>query len=518
MAAKKRKTYRLQEKSEQEAKKTKAHRLGTEDKGEATKRDVRDDLRQLVMGNDERHILGFSKDVLGIPRLESQQEVLDYMLKSAQGDGTVLYFEKELKEYLVFKKDFREPFPDAPRQQHPDEPQPEKDELPIPEYPDDVPEWEQDMSEGEDALDYMQKHFLEAKERLQNFLDRMTIAEMRIDGHDKGIQELQEGKGEAGTGDVSKQQLAELKAEIMGALKDLEEGREGVGSEYVIKYPDKPDKKLKAVLPNIWPKLMDLATTRSNIFLAGPTQCGKTYTTEILADALSLRYSALSCSEGMDEGIFQGRLLPIGENNQFSYVPSMFVDFYENGGVFLLDEFCASDSNLGVFINNALGNDQFYLPIRHENPLVKKHKDFICIAADNTIGHGGDDMYVGRNQMDASTMERFRTGFLVMDYSAKIEKSLAHEDVYDWAIMIRKAISSLKMNRAMTTRTMKEFTKMKHERQWTLRDMEKIYFADWPKDDVKRVLKWIEQDLKNTLKKAGESSGTEGEDLTLGEL
>jgi hypothetical protein len=65
---------------------------------------------------------------------------------------------------------------------------------------------------------------------------------------------------------------------------------------------------------------------------------------------------------------------------------------------------------------------------------------------------------------------------------------------------------------------MKEFTKMKHERQWTLRDMEKIYFADWPKDDVKRVLKWIEQDLKNTLKKAGESSGTEGEDLTLGEL
>lgn len=516
MAAKKRKMFRLQDKSSESAKTRDASNDEVRsDEDINANLNLRDELRELVQANDEQYILGFSKDILGIIRFKESQEVLDYMLESAANENSVKYFIGELKDYLKLKS----PPTNSPNTSEEPEQKSEQSqdssediERDVPEFPDDLPEWEQDMNEGQDPIDFMKEHFQQAKERLENMLDRITICEVRLDGHDVDVSALQDEISNASTskststGDVSKEQLAEMKTEFFEALEklksDMNEAGTGGPQEYKITYPDKPTKSIKAILPPVWKKLMDLATTRSNIFLAGPTQCGKTKTTEMLAEALGLRYSALSCSEGMDEGIFQGRLLPIGENNKFEYVPSVFIDFYENGGVFLLDEFCASDSNLGVFMNNALGNTQFYLPIRYENPLVKRHKDFICIAADNTIGHGGDDMYVGRNQMDASTMERFRTGFLVMDYSSKVEKSVASEDVYDWAVMIRKAIGKLQMNRAMTTRTMIEFTKMEKERNWTLRDMEKVYFADWPKDDVKRLMKWIKQDLENTVKQA----------------
>lgn len=465
-------------------------------------------LEEMLEATDEKLILQFANQVLNQKLLPTKQAVLDYMLNSSSSDAGLRYFLAELTEFLQLvqpppleeeaqAKDKRE------REPEPEEGEGEEEES-----------WDVAFGEGGDPVEFMQKNFQEAKKRLEEMLDRITICEARLDSHDTNFESISgslkavaELKDQFNKGNnvvtVSKSvyenltdRLNELEAKIANGV--------GVGAsagEYIIRFPEGKVNKIKAVLPPCWDMLLDLATTRQNIFLAGPTQCGKTKTAEMLAEALGLRFSAMSCSEGLGEEVFAGTLLPIGEGGKFEYLQSTFVDFYENGGVFLLDEICGMDANLGTNCNNALGNDHFFLQRRWKNPLCVRHPDFICIAADNTLGFGGDDMYVGRNQLDASLIERFKTGRIMMDYSPKIEKSISDEEVYEWAVMIRKAINALKYNKTMSTTTMKNFSVLKRERNWDLRKIESVYFADWPKDDVKTLMGWIKRELEQSMQK-----------------
>jgi hypothetical protein len=55
--------------------------------------------------------------------------------------------------------------------------------------------------------------------------------------------------------------------------------------------------------------------------------------------------------------------------------------------------------------------------------MVKAHPNFRMIAAANTYGNGASRQYVGRNQLDAATLDRFCT--LSWDIDDKIEEALA---------------------------------------------------------------------------------------------
>ena len=124
---------------------------------------------------------------------------------------------------------------------------------------------------------------------------------------------------------------------------------------------------------------------------------------------------------------------------------SQFVEFYEEGGLFLLDEIDAADANVLLVINQALANGHLPLPNRITNPQAKRHSDFVLIAAANTFGNDANRMYVGRNQLDESTLDRFRIGQVVMDYDRELEKSiLADSDLLQrlWTIR-RKAADCL---------------------------------------------------------------------------
>src|SRR5262249_41806066 len=140
--------------------------------------------------------------------------------------------------------------------------------------------------------------------------------------------------------------------------------------------------------------------------------------------ALELPFYFVSISAGMSEGQLVGRLLPVGKQGKFEYVISKFVSAYENGGVLLLDEAAAGDPNMLLVINAALANGEMDVPNRPEKPAAKRHPDFICIAAANTFGTGADRQYVGRNQLDESTLDRFRIGQIDMDYDANLELAL----------------------------------------------------------------------------------------------
>jgi len=295
---------------------------------------------------------------------------------------------------------------------------------------------------------------------------------------------------------MEEKSLAMAKAAIDEAAKQFRTVRVSRG-----KVNGKP---VKGPIPKVFDRIVQLANQRKNILMVGPTGCGKTHLAGIVAEALELDYASQSCSEGMNESALTGWLLPLEKNGQFVYVSSEFVRIYENGGVFLFDEIDASDPNVLVFMNQAIAQDHFFLPQRHTQPRVQKHKDFVAIAAGNTFGAGADAMFVGRNQLDEATLNRFKIGTVYMDYDENVERTLIaarNEKVYDWCLAIRKAIDSHRLRRSMSTRNMIDAVDMIEGEGWKLQEVAEGYFADWSREE----LQVIRSELMEANNKAAET-------------
>ena len=246
-----------------------------------------------------------------------------------------------------------------------------------------------------------------------------------------------------------------------------------------IKEKGKKSRKIEGIVHEKFERMIQLANRRKNIMLVGPSGCGKTHVAAQIADALGLEYASQSCSAGVSESVFTGWLLPIEKGGSFQYVASKFVDLYENGGVFLIDEMDNGDENVLAFLNQALAQDHFFLAQRFENPLIKKHKDFVVVGAMNTLGTGADAMYVARNALDAATLDRFRLGFIQMDYSEAVESQLINDDVLSWGLAIRKVIEAKGLLKIMSTRVMMDATEMMDYEDWDIDMIEEGYFCDW---------------------------------------
>jgi cobaltochelatase CobS len=145
-----------------------------------------------------------------------------------------------------------------------------------------------------------------------------------------------------------------------------------------------------------------LASARVLIMLTGPAGMGKSYWAKSLADRLGLDFGSLPMTEGATPSWILGaqRLNGFGE--------SKFLQVWRDGGVFLLDEMDAADPNMLLVANDALANDVLHNPVNGES--YERHQDTILVAATNTLGTGADASYTGRNQLDFSTLDRWRMG------------------------------------------------------------------------------------------------------------
>lgn len=157
--------------------------------------------------------------------------------------------------------------------------------------------------------------------------------------------------------------------------------------------------------------LLRIVSQRVNTWLVGPAGSGKTSAAKYVAEALGLKFFAKSVGPQTSES----SLLGYNDANG-KYVRTPLRDAFEHGGVFLLDEVDAGNPGVLVVINNLTANGSCGFP---DDGNVKKHPDFVLIAGANTIGQGADRQYVGRQQIDAATLDRF--AFLPWDYDPRIE-------------------------------------------------------------------------------------------------
>lgn len=149
-----------------------------------------------------------------------------------------------------------------------------------------------------------------------------------------------------------------------------------------------------------FPLLLACVGARVNALLVGPAGTGKTQAAINAAEACGLPFYMLSVGPQTSKSDIIG--YPDSNRNYFE---TMFVKAYRDGGVFLLDEIDAGNAGVLTILNAALSGSCMPTPIG----MLSRHPDFIVIAAANTFGHGADRQYVGRNQLDAATLDRFAT-------------------------------------------------------------------------------------------------------------
>lgn len=156
-----------------------------------------------------------------------------------------------------------------------------------------------------------------------------------------------------------------------------------------------------------------------NLALVGPAGSGKTTCVHHVAEALSLPFYSKSVSAQTGVHEFFGY-----QDANGNYVRTLFREAYENGGVFLLDEFDAGNPNVLASMNQATANGS----CAFADGMVQKHSDFVVVMAGNTYGHGATSEYVGRNQIDKATLDRF--AFIYFDYDESFELALSTNK--DW--------------------------------------------------------------------------------------
>lgn len=88
------------------------------------------------------------------------------------------------------------------------------------------------------------------------------------------------------------------------------------------------------------------------------------------------------------------------------YHKSPYENWYEKGGVLLLDECDSYSSNGMLYLNNGIETGSKYISLDNGEQIYK-HKDCYVIACGNTDGSGETLEYNGRNKIDDAFMNRF---------------------------------------------------------------------------------------------------------------
>jgi cobaltochelatase CobS len=176
-----------------------------------------------------------------------------------------------------------------------------------------------------------------------------------------------------------------------------------------------------------FPEVMAMIAAGINLCAVGPAGSGKSTIFEQAAEALGIDY------------YFQGavqqehKILGFIDANG-KYQTTQFREAFENGGLFVFEEFDASSARAFLAINNATAGQWCDFP----DGKIKKHENFVCVLAGNTFGTGASRQYVGRQQLDAASLDRF--AFIEIGYDQDLELAMCEavfENAESWVTRVQ---------------------------------------------------------------------------------
>lgn len=189
------------------------------------------------------------------------------------------------------------------------------------------------------------------------------------------------------------------------------------------------------------------------VLMVGPAGSGKSTVARNAATALNLSYGEISLNPMLPVTNLLGYMNATGD-----YVTTEFRRRWEHGGVFHADEFDNGHPSTMATLNAALACGRGGA-IAFPDGMVPKHENFVFIASANTFGRGPDRVYVGRQQLDAATLNRFVT--FELGYDEALEHAMCSStgldsakvtEVLRYVRAVRANVTTKKMTVLMTPR------------------------------------------------------------------
>lgn len=228
------------------------------------------------------------------------------------------------------------------------------------------------------------------------------------------------------------------------------------------------------------------------VFLTGAAGSGKNVLCKQVAKAMGLDFY-------FTNAVTQEYKLTGFTDAMGTFHETQFYKAFKNGGLFMLDEMDASIPEVLVILNAAIANRYFDFPA----PIgyVEAHPDFRVIAAGNTFGLGADYDYVGRNQLDAASLDRF--ALVKVDYDREIELSVCegNKELVDFCDDFRNAAEKAGVRTIVSYRAIGRMNKMMKVMELP-EVLATCLIKNLQKDDVNMILNemTINNEFTRTLK------------------
>jgi len=182
-----------------------------------------------------------------------------------------------------------------------------------------------------------------------------------------------------------------------------------------------------------------------NVLCVGPASSGKSTVIKQVAEALNLDFYSVPMTRQTTVSNLLGFIAING-----NYIPSQFRKAVEFGGLVDLSEIDAADPNTLLCLNT-LENGYIAFP----DKIVEVHKDFRLCATANPIE--GNSRYVGRNQLDEATLDRFDV--VTIDIDSELEKAIVGEEVANTIKVLNNILDKCNISRRLSMRDAIRFKK-----------------------------------------------------------
>lgn len=163
-------------------------------------------------------------------------------------------------------------------------------------------------------------------------------------------------------------------------------------------------------------ELLEVVAQGLPVMIVGPAGSGKTTAAEQVAEALGAEFPFY-----LEGGVFGAHQLTGYKDAAGVYHTTPYRQAFQYGGVFCKDEMDVDDPAATLTLNAGLANG--VAPFPDSASPLRRHDNFRFIGTANTFGQGADRLYVGRNQLDAATLDRFY--FIEWRYDEKLERMAA---------------------------------------------------------------------------------------------
>lgn len=260
----------------------------------------------------------------------------------------------------------------------------------------------------------------------------------------------------------------------------------------------KPSQPKKELVHPAFEKVIKILSSakrkEKNIMFVGPAGSGKTHLAGCVAEALQLPFYPMSVGLQTTKSDLLGFV-----NAQGNYVTTPVREAYEKGGLLLLDEFDAAHAGVVTILNSLLANGH----CSFADKIVSKNPNFVCVCACNTYGKGATMEYIGRNRLDAATLDRFIV--VEVGYDKGLERALTDNPKWvDTISKVRENIDREKIKITVSPRALMDGADLLDQGFTSKEVLDMVVFKGVEEDVKAKALKGIKLDSPTTKK--GEST------------